>query len=99
MKFVALVKGTPLFCQEIHDIRSMSPLLFIVLYIRSENMAHNILSSELVSHMGSIIKYLERLTIFATYPLAFLTCFTNKCVDESGYHHESFPNNVSFTSQ
>ena len=62
-------------------------------------MAHNISASELVSHMGSIIKYLERLTISTTYPLAFLPSFTNKCVYESGYHHESFPNNVSFTSQ
>ena len=62
-------------------------------------MAHNILASENVWHMGNIIKYLDGVTTSATYPLAVLTCFTTKCVYESGYHHESFPNNVSFTSQ
>ena len=62
-------------------------------------MAHNILSSEVVSDMGNIIKYLGGVTISATYPLVFLTCFANKCVYESGYHQESFLNNVSFASQ
>ena len=62
-------------------------------------MAHNILSSEVISHMRNIMKYLDGATIYAPYPLAVLTYFTSKCAYKSGYHHESFPNNVSSTSQ
>ena len=62
-------------------------------------MAHNILSSEDISHMWNIMKYLDGATIYSPYSLAVLRNFASKCAYNSGYHHESFPNNVSFTSQ